>query len=193
MSGVHPELLGRPPAEAPPSCRTCGCTEGDCSACIEKTGAPCFWVERDLCSACAPPDAVARARVVNLAYGAVEAISQIAQLLEQHAVPPRNELGLVVSRSIELFERLDLSEAPDHELTRWAALAAITAGHAAQTMLACLAALAHPEVGRRALGAVAPNPIPASGQPPSLVALDGRSAGGGLVDLAGRPLRSGGG
>jgi hypothetical protein len=34
-------------------CRLCGCTELDCAGCIEKTGAPCSWVEPDLCSACA--------------------------------------------------------------------------------------------------------------------------------------------
>lgn len=34
------------------SCRVCGCTDEDCSQCIEKTGAPCYWVEHDLCSAC---------------------------------------------------------------------------------------------------------------------------------------------
>lgn len=34
------------------SCRTCGCTEADCSGCIERTGKPCHWVEKDLCSAC---------------------------------------------------------------------------------------------------------------------------------------------
>jgi hypothetical protein len=33
-------------------CRVCGCTEADCSQCIGKTGAPCFWVGADLCSAC---------------------------------------------------------------------------------------------------------------------------------------------
>lgn len=33
-------------------CRECGCTDEDCSECIEKTGAPCWWVEEDLCSAC---------------------------------------------------------------------------------------------------------------------------------------------
>jgi hypothetical protein len=33
-------------------CRVCGCTEDDCSQCIEKTGTPCHWVEGDLCSAC---------------------------------------------------------------------------------------------------------------------------------------------
>ncbi len=33
-------------------CRECGCTQNDCSQCIDKTGNPCFWIEPDLCSAC---------------------------------------------------------------------------------------------------------------------------------------------
>lgn len=33
-------------------CRICGCTEDDCTQCIIKTGQPCWWVEKDLCSAC---------------------------------------------------------------------------------------------------------------------------------------------
>lgn len=40
-------------------CRVCGCTESDCSQCIEKTGEPCSWVpelyddeEGPLCTAC---------------------------------------------------------------------------------------------------------------------------------------------
>jgi hypothetical protein len=33
-------------------CRVCGCTDFDCRGCIERTGVPCHWVERDLCSAC---------------------------------------------------------------------------------------------------------------------------------------------
>src|SRR4051812_11121566 len=37
----------------PPACRVCGCTDDDCTDCIRKTGAPCWWVEEDLCSACA--------------------------------------------------------------------------------------------------------------------------------------------
>lgn len=36
-------------------CRECGCTDDDCSGCIERTGEPCSWIEEDLCSACAPP------------------------------------------------------------------------------------------------------------------------------------------
>ena len=35
------------------SCIGCGCTDADCSQCIAKTGAPCSWVRRNLCSACA--------------------------------------------------------------------------------------------------------------------------------------------
>ena len=33
-------------------CRVCGCTDDDCSRCIERTGEPCHWIEPDLCSAC---------------------------------------------------------------------------------------------------------------------------------------------
>lgn len=36
------------------TCRVCGCTDLDCSQCIEKTGVRCNWVEKDLCSACVP-------------------------------------------------------------------------------------------------------------------------------------------
>lgn len=35
-------------------CRKCGCTDGDCRGCIERTGEACHWVEEDLCSACVP-------------------------------------------------------------------------------------------------------------------------------------------
>lgn len=34
-------------------CLICGCTEGDCRACIERLGSACHWVREDLCSACA--------------------------------------------------------------------------------------------------------------------------------------------
>ena len=40
--------------QAPRTCRICGCTDEDCSQCIERTGQPCSWVEEDLCSACTP-------------------------------------------------------------------------------------------------------------------------------------------
>ena len=34
------------------TCRTCNCTDDDCSQCIQRTGRPCRWVDKDLCSAC---------------------------------------------------------------------------------------------------------------------------------------------
>jgi hypothetical protein len=40
--------------DEPQQCRVCGCTDDDCSMCIERTGEPCSWVAFDLCSACAP-------------------------------------------------------------------------------------------------------------------------------------------
>lgn len=38
------------------TCRVCGCTDANCSSCIERTGSPCSWVANDLCSACVPHD-----------------------------------------------------------------------------------------------------------------------------------------
>ena len=35
------------------TCRVCGCTDYDCTQCIELTGEPCYWFEPGLCSACA--------------------------------------------------------------------------------------------------------------------------------------------
>lgn len=52
-------------AAAPAWCCVCGCTEDDCRACFELTGAPCWWIEapghdgQGLCSACALPDSAA--------------------------------------------------------------------------------------------------------------------------------------
>lgn len=42
-------------------CRVCGCTDDNCSQCIQKTGRPCHWVEDDLCSAC-----VEQKRIITL-------------------------------------------------------------------------------------------------------------------------------
>lgn len=36
-------------------CNVCGCTDNDCSQCIEATGQPCHWEDNthELCSRCA--------------------------------------------------------------------------------------------------------------------------------------------
>lgn len=36
-------------------CHKCGCTDSDCSGCIQRTGKACFWVDEKTCSACANP------------------------------------------------------------------------------------------------------------------------------------------
>jgi hypothetical protein len=52
-------------------CRVCGCTDDDCSGCVERTGEPCSWVEPELCSACAVyPAMPARGRVRVIALDA---------------------------------------------------------------------------------------------------------------------------
>jgi hypothetical protein len=48
-------------------CRVCGCTDEDCSGCLERTGAPCHWVEPDLCSACAAAAGVTQITVSETA------------------------------------------------------------------------------------------------------------------------------
>jgi hypothetical protein len=47
---------GRIRLDVVPRCRVCGCTDLDCRECIERTGEPCSWAnkEQTLCTACAP-------------------------------------------------------------------------------------------------------------------------------------------
>lgn len=58
--------IGARSAEAEPRpepqrrCRKCGCTDGNCGQCIARTGDTYWWVEQDLCSACADQDAIDR-------------------------------------------------------------------------------------------------------------------------------------
>jgi hypothetical protein len=44
------------------ACRVCGCTQDDCSGCIERTGEPCYWKGPLLCSACPAPKVTLRAK-----------------------------------------------------------------------------------------------------------------------------------
>jgi hypothetical protein len=56
LAAVADELPLNSPLARRRTCRVCGCTDADCRQCIAKTGAPCWWVGPDLCSACADPD-----------------------------------------------------------------------------------------------------------------------------------------
>jgi len=51
-SPARPLTVSSPPP--PRRCRVCGCTDDNCSQCVEQTGEPCHWVSPTLCSACIP-------------------------------------------------------------------------------------------------------------------------------------------
>jgi hypothetical protein len=53
------------PERSVQTCRVCGCTDDDCSQCIERTGAPCCWEEHGLCSACVCPSCGEEDRVAD--------------------------------------------------------------------------------------------------------------------------------
>ncbi len=57
-------------------CRVCGCTEIDCSQCIELTGVACHWVETDLCSRCQAEEALVKGQPT--AWNYLQAIKAIA-------------------------------------------------------------------------------------------------------------------
>ena len=56
LEEIRKELSVAKAKPGPGVCRVCGCTDDNCSQCVEKTGEPCYWVEPDLCSACATPE-----------------------------------------------------------------------------------------------------------------------------------------
>jgi hypothetical protein len=60
-----------PAMPVPGVCRVCGCTELDCRQCIERTGAPCSWVDaaRTLCTACIGIGGVFSAEALGLRPG----------------------------------------------------------------------------------------------------------------------------
>ncbi len=70
----------------------CGCTDDDCSGCIERTGTPCYWVEVDLCSACLTPNDLSRRLrhgdaadwgILHAAFP-YQLFLQATEILEQH-------------------------------------------------------------------------------------------------------------
>ena len=58
MIAMSHDALEVPAKQDEQRCRVCGCTDDDCSGCIERTGEPCSWIEADLCSACVTVSAV---------------------------------------------------------------------------------------------------------------------------------------
>jgi ParB family chromosome partitioning protein len=80
-------------------CRVCGCTEEDCRQCIEATGQPCHWVEKDLCSRCAE-DADEDAAVAHLhAARKAAAADSPATATKPKAAKAKKDKGQTVASS----------------------------------------------------------------------------------------------
>lgn len=81
------------------TCWSCGCTDADCSGCIERTGEPCHWVEPDLCSACA----AAHARYAETS-DRLRAVCRELLTLEKATVSYESRFD-VVARTVARVER----------------------------------------------------------------------------------------
>ena len=91
-------------------CRICGCTDNDCSKCIERTGEPCHWVEDDLCSACQDNKPTGSQKgngyLAQMLYASDQLDKQINSVLEDGSIDTkvildiRFRLGEVVRGSI---------------------------------------------------------------------------------------------
>lgn len=86
-------------------CRICGCTDDDCSGCIERTGVACSWVEADLCSACVrvayPPDTVLDTSTVTLDGEAVEVTVRLKDEIPPHVMTLLDHLPVAGIRADE--------------------------------------------------------------------------------------------
>lgn len=87
-------------------CRVCGCTEGNCTQCVEKTGSPCHWInqEKTLCSACMDGEHINDQR---------ESIAFTLSHIEVHAL-----VAAFGAAEAELDEEND-DEYALHEFDRW--------------------------------------------------------------------------
>lgn len=70
------------------TCRGCGCDDLDCSDCIERTGAPCWWAEPGLCSACAAEGLTGAAAMLAEAGVFVSAAPPVELAADKDGAPP---------------------------------------------------------------------------------------------------------
>lgn len=95
-----------------PTCRVCGCTDDDCSGCVERTGEPCHWVEPDLCSACVAGDEPAAEEPEEEEAPAVPPAGEYRW--SRQPEPSRTSLGELTSDELAGAEPEDLVELGRH-------------------------------------------------------------------------------
>lgn len=78
-------------------CKKCGCTDDDCSVCVEKTGRACVWTADDLCSACVEPHEYTPVTIPLIAYytGTAGTQTQCATCLHPSVPEPGDPVCLV--------------------------------------------------------------------------------------------------
>jgi hypothetical protein len=104
------------------TCRQCGCTDDDCDRCVARTGAPCWWVEPDLCSACKPdqnadhpePDIVINGYQLRpgQALSVRVAVSSLHFYLTDEADPPALEPQMLAGYTARINEVLEVMLKP---------------------------------------------------------------------------------
>lgn len=168
-----------------PCCRVCGCTDENCEQCIAKTGAPCTWIEDDLCSACAG-EPITLGDVV----GAANLLGALAENLAPHARVPAGREGATIAAVGQYFQELanviESMSAP--ALQRAVAVAAQLAASTSTYVALGLQRLAAIDAGEVE--------APPRSEAPRILGPDGMTpaaAAPTLVDAAGRPLALGGG
>lgn len=87
-------------------CLICGCTDNNCSQCVEKTGEPCYWIDnnKNLCSACSK-DAAERIGFLNYLLDRLEKDSPIE--IVRMLYLKRNEINEIPVVENKSFEQLD--------------------------------------------------------------------------------------
>lgn len=87
-------------------CLICGCTDNNCNLCVERTGEPCYWVDKNknLCSACSE-EATERIGFLNYVLRRLEKASPLEIVRMLHL--KRNEIHQTPFIENKSFEHLD--------------------------------------------------------------------------------------
>lgn len=88
LMGTHAHDLAKHP-ELDRTCRECGCSE--LHACVDDDGVPCWWVQEDLCSACAIGDLAMQLEMLPYRCATCEAVFSLGDAKE-----PESELVVLM-------------------------------------------------------------------------------------------------
>ena len=90
-------------------CRICGCTDDNCSQCVQAQGYPCNWLEPDLCSRCTPKSPLSYKIILSFDLAsALDKVGQITGSFNSHlAAMGCNERLELRSRACSMMMTVD--------------------------------------------------------------------------------------